>query len=256
MIHYQIYNQNKPHWVTFVHGAGGSSAIWYKQKAFFLKYFNVLLIDLRGHGQSAGIQNTSPYTFNNISRDLIDILDKEEISKSHFIGISMGSMIIRNLVTTHPERVHKVVLGGMVVRLNNLAMVLLYITRLTKQILPIMLMYKTLAKIILPKKSHNSSKNRFIKEAKKLSKTEFLRWFSMTKELPSIFASFKKISAIQILYIQGSEDHLFLNDVKSFVENKKNETLIIIPNCGHLINLQKPNTFNKIAADFLTLQQS
>ena len=30
--------------------AGGSSSIWFNQVRFFKAYFNVLLIDLRGHG--------------------------------------------------------------------------------------------------------------------------------------------------------------------------------------------------------------
>ena len=53
MIHYQVYkNQNTTKWVTFVHGAGGSSSIWFKQIRAFKKMFNVLLLDLRGHGNS------------------------------------------------------------------------------------------------------------------------------------------------------------------------------------------------------------
>jgi pimeloyl-ACP methyl ester carboxylesterase len=38
--------------VTFVHGAGGSSSIWFKQIRDFQKQYNVLLLDLRGHGES------------------------------------------------------------------------------------------------------------------------------------------------------------------------------------------------------------
>ncbi|MBL6656939.1 MAG: alpha/beta fold hydrolase, partial [Flavobacteriaceae bacterium] len=53
MLHYQRFelDANKP-WVTFVHGAGGSSSIWFKQIRDFRKEFNVLLLDLRGHGNS------------------------------------------------------------------------------------------------------------------------------------------------------------------------------------------------------------
>ena len=39
-------------WVIFIHGAGGSSAVWFKQIKPFSEKFNVLLLDLRGHGQS------------------------------------------------------------------------------------------------------------------------------------------------------------------------------------------------------------
>ncbi len=53
LISYTIYkNENANQWVTFVHGAGGSSSIWFKQIREFQKHFNVLLLDLRGHGDS------------------------------------------------------------------------------------------------------------------------------------------------------------------------------------------------------------
>ncbi len=58
MIHYTKYvskNPKKKEWITFVHGAGGSSTIWFKQIKYFSKYYNLLLLDLRGHGKSKTI---------------------------------------------------------------------------------------------------------------------------------------------------------------------------------------------------------
>ena len=48
MIHYKEYFDKNPNrqWITFVHGAGGSSAIWKKQIPFFSKVFNLLVVDL------------------------------------------------------------------------------------------------------------------------------------------------------------------------------------------------------------------
>ena len=58
MIHYTKYLSSKPknkEWITFVHGAGGSSTIWFKQIKYFSQYYNLLLLDLRGHGKSKAI---------------------------------------------------------------------------------------------------------------------------------------------------------------------------------------------------------
>ena len=53
VINYAVYkNEISTEWVTFVHGAGGSSSVWFKQIREFQKHFNVLLLDLRGHGNS------------------------------------------------------------------------------------------------------------------------------------------------------------------------------------------------------------
>ena len=72
MINYSIYkNHNSKEWVTFVHGAGGSSSIWFRQIKEFKKHFNVILLDLRGHGKSKyHLKNVfeKKYTFKSISK--------------------------------------------------------------------------------------------------------------------------------------------------------------------------------------------
>ncbi|MDG1791792.1 MAG: alpha/beta hydrolase, partial [Flavobacteriaceae bacterium] len=90
MINYSIYkNNNSNEWVTFVHGAGGSSSIWFRQIKEFKRFFNVILLDLRGHGKSKyHFTNVfeKKYTFKSISNDIVEVLNKENIRSSHFIG--------------------------------------------------------------------------------------------------------------------------------------------------------------------------
>jgi pimeloyl-ACP methyl ester carboxylesterase len=79
MLHFNTYlnNKDKP-WVTFVHGAGGSSSIWFKQIRDFKLHFNVLLLDLRGHGNSKPKLKDSfntDYTFDSITYDIIEVLE-------------------------------------------------------------------------------------------------------------------------------------------------------------------------------------
>ena len=52
MLHYTVYKakNNSEQWVTFIHGAGGNSSIWFNQVRFFSAYFNILLVDLRDTG--------------------------------------------------------------------------------------------------------------------------------------------------------------------------------------------------------------
>jgi len=91
-----------------VHGAGGSSTIWYKQLRDFKKHFNILLLDLRGHGNSKpNLKDafSDKYTFDSITDDIVEVIDFEGIEKSHFIGISLGTILIRNLAEKYPSRV-------------------------------------------------------------------------------------------------------------------------------------------------------
>ena len=79
MLHYTTYTEAaSDQWVTFVHGAGGSSTIWFRQIRDFKKHFNVLLLDLRGHGNSKPnlVQAFQQrYTFDSITDDIIEVID-------------------------------------------------------------------------------------------------------------------------------------------------------------------------------------
>lgn len=94
--------------MTFVHGAGGSSSIWFKQIRDFQKEYNVLLLDLRGHGASQTNLKKAfkqKYTFSALANDILEVLDHLRIQKSHFVGISLGTILIRQLAEMYPERV-------------------------------------------------------------------------------------------------------------------------------------------------------
>ena len=53
MLYHKTFKHKKSEtWVVFVHGAGGSNVVWFRQLREFKKHFNVLLVDLRGHGKS------------------------------------------------------------------------------------------------------------------------------------------------------------------------------------------------------------
>ena len=110
MIHYTkfVCKNKNANWITFVHGAGGSSTIWYKQIKYFSKNYNLLLLDLRGHGKSKSIALNpfkKKYTFNSITNDILEVIDAEKIKKSHFVGISLGTILIRNFAEKNPQRV-------------------------------------------------------------------------------------------------------------------------------------------------------
>ena len=70
-----LSKKNNSNWITFIHGAGGSSSIWFHQVRFFRKYFNLILIDLRGHGKSKNININKEYSFDSVSYDIIEVLD-------------------------------------------------------------------------------------------------------------------------------------------------------------------------------------
>ncbi len=256
LLSYYIYpNSNSSEWVTFVHGAGGSSSIWYKQVRDFKKEFNVLLLDLRGHGNSKpSLKDTfnPKYTFNSITNDIVEVLEYLKIQKSHFIGISLGTILIRNLAEMRPDLVQSMVLGGAIIKLDIRSQILMKIGNIFKSVVPYMLLYKLFAFIIMPKKNHKKSRLLFVNEAKKLYQKEFLRWFKLTAEINPLLRFFRaKDIKIPTLYIMGAEDHLFLPSIKHIVAEHVSSTLFVIENCGHVVNVEKPNSFNSQTIRFI-----
>ena len=262
MINYTIYeNKNATQWVTFVHGAGGSSSIWFKQIRDFQKYFNVLLLDLRGHGNSNQQIKKAfqrKYTFESIANDVLEVIDFLKIKKSHFVGISLGTILIRQLAETHPDRVQSMILGGAILKMNFRSQILMRLGNIFKYVLPYLVLYKFFAFVIMPNRNHKQSRLLFINEAKKLYQKEFIRWFKLTAEINPILKWFRQVELnIPTLYVMGEEDYMFLPSVRKVVEKHyKSSKLFVIENCGHVVNVDRPLVFNQEVISFISLNSN
>jgi pimeloyl-ACP methyl ester carboxylesterase len=257
VITYSIYkNESSEEWVTFVHGAGGSSSIWYKQIKDFQKYYNVLLLDLRGHGSSnAQIKKAfqKKYTFQSIAQDVFEVINHLKIESSHFVGISLGTIVIRQLAEMHPERVKSMILGGAILKMNFRSQILMKLGNVFKYVLPYLILYKFFAFVIMPNKNHKQSRLLFINEAKKLYQKEFIRWFKLTAEINPILKWFRQVELhIPTLYVMGDEDHMFLPAVRKVVEKHyKYSKLVVVQNAGHVVNVEQALVFNTAVIAFL-----
>jgi len=256
MLYYKTYHKSTDDdWVVFVHGAGGSSSIWFKQLKAYKQEFNVLLVDLRGHGKSKGMLQKyyeDEYSFKLASQDILEVIDDAGIEKAHFVGVSLGTIIIRTIAEIQPDRVESLVMCGAIMRLNIRSRFLVGLGHLFKKVVPYMWLYKLFAWIILPRKRHSESRNLFIREAKKLYKKEFMKWFNLTHQVNPLLRYFReKEIKIPTLYVMGSEDYLFLPPVKKIVEEHTQSFLEVVQQCGHVVNVEEPDTFNRLSINFL-----
>jgi pimeloyl-ACP methyl ester carboxylesterase len=256
LLNYSTYlHSHSNEWVTFVHGAGGSSSIWYKQIRDFKAEFNVLILDLRGHGNSKpklkDAFNTK-YTFDSITNDIVEVIDFLKIESSHFVGISLGTILIRNIAEKHPSRVKSMIMGGAIMKLDFRSQILIKVGVIFKSVVPYMYLYRLFAFIIMPRKNHKKSRLLFVNEAKKLYQKEFVRWFKLTSELNPLLRFFRaKDIKIPTLYVMGAEDHLFLPSIKNIVNKHSTSILYVVEKCGHVVNVEQPLLFNKTSLDFI-----
>lgn len=255
MLHYTTYTHpTSTEWVTFVHGAGGSSSIWFKQVRAFQQQYNVLLVDLRGHGRSKlpMPKDIKRYNFDFITKDVIQVLDHLQIDKTHLVGISLGTIIIREMAESYTDRVQSMIMGGAVMQLNLRGKILMRLGVWFKNVIPYLILYKFFAFVIMPKRNHKESRSLFVREAKKLYQKEFIRWFKLAADINQRLKWFRLQDAdIPTLYLMGEEDHMFLPSVRLLAQQHGSAQLAVVANSGHVVNVEQPEVFNRTALDFL-----
>ncbi|NBV31777.1 MAG: hypothetical protein EBR93_04500, partial [Bacteroidetes bacterium] len=102
---------------------------------------------------------------------------------------------------------------------------------------------------------HQESRLLFVKEAKQLARKEFLKWFHLTYDVNPLLKYFKETEMQNpTLYVMGSEDHMFLPTVRKMIADFERSELCVIPDCGHVCNIEKPDEFNEHSLEFLKRQ--
>ncbi|MES3023493.1 MAG: alpha/beta hydrolase [Pseudomonadota bacterium] len=96
---------------VFIHGAQNDHSVWILQTRFFAHHgFNVLAVDLPGHGRSKGEAKTS---VEQMAAWVLEVLDAAGVKSALMIGHSMGSLIALEASAMAPERVsHLAMLGS------------------------------------------------------------------------------------------------------------------------------------------------
>ncbi len=256
ILHYkEHYCSSSADWLVFIHGAGGSSATWYKQVKTLKNYFNLILIDLRGHGRSNTLNDkkiADNYTFDLIANDVLNVLEEKHIAKAHFIAMSLGTIIVRHLAEIKPQVVQSMLLAGAVGQLNSFANLLAILGDFFKDSIPYLWLYNFFALIIMPHRSQKEARKLFISEARNLSKAEFKRWFSLTREVNKLTSRLSENEPhCPTLYIMGDKDRFFLKSVMHCVNKYSSCSAHVIADCGHVCNIEKPDEFNQIVVDFI-----
>lgn len=256
MLNYKVFDRgSERRWIVMIHGAGGSIEVWYRQITDFARHFNLLLVDLAGHGGSGeGAQaRRDLFDFATQAEDVMEVVGHLGIRKAHFMGLSLGSIVVRFIADRHPERVSSMVLAGAVTELCWESRLMLRVANLVKHIVPYNLMKWLIAKILMPQKRYQGSAALFLRSARRLSFENFLKVFKMVRRLNEQVGSlFKERLSIPTLYLTGEDDYLFLSQAyEAACRGGEQVRLVIVPEAGHVCNIDNKSFFNRASIDFL-----
>jgi pimeloyl-ACP methyl ester carboxylesterase len=254
LIHFETFESDvAKEWVLMIHGAGGSIRTWKRQVEHFRKEFNLLIVDLPGHGKSAqNSQAIKAYSFSIISEKVWDVVDHLGIQKVHLAGVSLGSIICIQIRNLYPKRILSVTMPGAIVKLNTKLKILASLSLGLAQLIGYRNFYKLSARIMLPRNNHKTSRDVFIRESQALTIEEFRKWtalyYNLNKTLKDFFYSY---SNIPHLLIMGDQDHLFLSPAVEYSRHHNNSKIHILENCGHVVSIERSQEFNDYYLSFL-----
>ena len=102
--------------VLLVHGFGSDAAATWGATGWLRALTDsrrgAIMVDLRGHGASSKPHDPAAYRTRVLAGDLVAVLDAEGVDAVDVIGYSMGSQVARALVRDAPDRIRRLVLGG------------------------------------------------------------------------------------------------------------------------------------------------
>ena len=240
-------------WIVFLHGAGGSIATWNRQIEAFRADYNLLLIDLRDHGNSKNVQPSYPrYNFKIISEDVVGVIEKVGIKKAHFITLSFGSVLMQSIYERNPEMVNRMIFIGGIFNANWSIKMFVHLARFFNIFLPYSAMYEVFSFLLMPRKSQQFARRVYRQQARRLSANEYLKWLGLYSEFFLLLKSFHRQPIVnRSLILMGEDDYLFLPSARKFAGTKNNISLRLVARAGHICNIDQPHLTNKAILTFL-----
>lgn len=252
MLKYEVVDNDKDEWVVFIHGIGGSTKTWKKQIEPFSQIFNLLLLDLPGHGDNAD-NIIKKVDLDKLYKGIKDTLDYLKIKTANFVGLSLGTLVISEFTVLYPDYVKNIVLGGSVLEISGVYRECMMIANLLKNCVPYTWLYEFFAWFMMPKENHRKSRMIFLREAVKLKKETMLAWIDYLQRSLKTDETIEKIDALgkKVLLISGNEDHCFLKGTKKVYKKLHKVRMVVLEHCGHICSIEKYSDFNKYALDYL-----
>ncbi len=247
-IAYYIDDSAKKEWIVFIHAAFVDHRMFEKQFEFFKGKYNLLAVDILGHGKSIKIKKGD--SIENMSDWINQIFEKHNITKAHFVGVSLGAVFIQDFANKYESKVLSLTcFGGYDINDFDAEKQKGNSKQQMKMIFKAMFSVKWFAKANKKISAFTpNAQEEFYKMNIQFKKKSFM----YLAKLQNIINKFpKKKREYKLLVGCGEHDiPAEIEIVNEWAEKEKCEK-VILQGAGHCVNMDKSNEFNDCLANFL-----
>jgi pimeloyl-ACP methyl ester carboxylesterase len=230
--------------IAFLHGAGGNSSYWHLQKEYLSSSAEVILVDLPGHGRANGdgFHDIDDYT-----KSVAETMLSSAPGGWCVAGHSMGGAIAMSLALRYPHLVTSLILMATGARLKVFPQILEGILKDKENTVRNIMQLAFSSKA--PPHLVEMGFKEMMKSGEQVTYGDFYACdrFDFMAELASI--------KIPTLILCGTEDALTPPKYSQHLNREiPGSELVLIPDAGHMVMLEKPDETNRAIEAFLLRQ--
>ena len=258
-LYYECTGAGTP--LVFVHEFAGDMKSWEPQVRHFAKRFKVVTFNARGYPPSSVPPEASSYSQMRAVADIIAVMDHAGIDRAHIAGLSMGGFATLHLGLHHPDRALSLCVAGcgygaeLAQREQFRHEATTAASILLEQGMAAFGEKYAVGPTRLPfqrsdPRGFAEFKAQFIGHSALGSANTQL---GVQRERPSLYTLTESLQKLTVptLIFNGDEDWPCLQPGLMLKQAIPSAALAILPNCGHTMNLEAPDEFNRILESFL-----
>lgn len=260
-VHFQEFGDSAAPKILLIHGYSASVYVWNTTApALAEQGFHVIAVDLLGFGYSEK-PPWFDYSINSQARMISRFMNRLGIGRTTVVGSSYGGAVAATLALDYPERVEKLVLVGAVCNdepKNHPILKLVSIPGVGEVITPFLID----SKIFLRRRMHDSLatvNHHLITEEHVNSVMRPLRAADAHYSLLATSRNWRACRVEQdahlinqsTLIVWGEHDNVIpIRDGHTLYNEILNSRMVVLKNCGHGPQVEKPELFSALVAEF------
>jgi pimeloyl-ACP methyl ester carboxylesterase len=258
-LYYEEVGQGLP--LLFVHEFAGDHLSWTPQLSFFARRYRAIAYNARGYPPSDMPEDPSAYSQMIAMEDIKGVLDHLKIDKAHIVGLSMGGYAVLHFGLNHPSRALSITVAGAgygsgdqeQFRKDSELVARRFETQSMAEVTEFYSRGPTRVQFI--DKDPRGWQEFHDRLAAGSARGHALTMRGVQMKRPSIFTLGDALEKCEVptLIMTGDEDDPCLEPAIFMKRKLPRAGLAVLPKAGHAINIEEPDTFNRILLDFLTL---